>query len=67
MLRVVEITKKILFDDKENGEDLVKLNYLANGSIDEGSKVFNELDLLNRDLLKNNWEVILDGQKMNAQ
>lgn len=67
MLRVVEITKKFLFDDEQNGKDLVSLNYLANGTLDEESKVFNELDLMNRDLLKNNWTVILDGQKLNAK
>ena len=62
MLRVIELTKKIVFDDKD--EDIVGLNYLANGQIDEQSKVFEELDLLNRDMLKNNWTVILDGQKL---
>ena len=67
MLRVVEITKKFLFDDEQNGKDLVSLNYLANGNLDEESTVFNELDLMNRDLLKNNWTVILDGQRLNAK
>jgi len=61
MLHVVELTKRIIFDD-ENGSEIVFLQNLAHK--DDESEIYDKLDLENRDLMKMRWKVVLDGQEL---